>query len=109
MSQVVLLVHIEELNGVLGALGKLPYEASAGMIHKLQAQANEQKQVREIVAALPPIEDPALPAAAPTTPVPVEKKPRKTRRTEARSQKKASASPAVRPPLAKAPEQPAAT
>lgn len=104
MSQVVLLVHLEELNGMLGALGKLPYEASAGMIHKLQAQANEQKQVRDIVAGLPPIESqPPVPPAGGVV------APRKVRRAEARSQKKASASQAVRPPLAKAPEQPAAT
>lgn len=108
MSQVVLLVHSEELNGVLGALAKLPYEASAGMIHKLQAQAGSQSEVRAIVAGLPPLTD--EPKTGPQSPVAEVVKPRRARRAEARAVTKSTSKAGnMRPPLAKAPEQVAAT
>ena len=37
---------VDEVNGVLGALGKLPFEVSAGLIKKVQEQAAPQVQAQ---------------------------------------------------------------
>lgn len=40
-------LEVEEVNGVLGALGKLPFEVSAGLIQKIQQQAAPQVEQPE--------------------------------------------------------------
>ena len=40
-------LSIEEINVVLAALGRMPYEAVAGLIPKIQQQGQEQLQKEE--------------------------------------------------------------
>lgn len=50
---------VAEANGVLGALGKLPYEQAAGLIAKLQQQAAPQIQAAQAAGQLEPAQEAA--------------------------------------------------
>ena len=50
---VTLVMTVNEVNGILGALAKLPYEQSAAVIDKIRGQAVPQLPEEETPPALP--------------------------------------------------------
>lgn len=55
---------------ILGALAKLPYEQSAGLIKDIEAQANEQLQALQKAAAAAPSPESEQAPSASADPVP---------------------------------------
>jgi len=47
-------LYVEEINYVLGALSKLPYEQVNLLMMKIQAQAHEQLKAQQAPAVAPP-------------------------------------------------------
>lgn len=50
MSQIKLELHVDEVNGILGALGQLPYAQVAGLVEKIKVQAIPQVQDLQLAA-----------------------------------------------------------
>lgn len=50
MSQIKLELHVDEVNGILGALGQLPYAQVAGLVEKIRVQAIPQVQDLQVAA-----------------------------------------------------------
>jgi hypothetical protein len=50
MSQIKLELHVDEINGILGALGQLPYGQVAGLVEKIKVQAIPQVQDIQVAA-----------------------------------------------------------
>jgi hypothetical protein len=43
-------LHVDEVNGILGALGQLPFAQVAGLVEKIKAQAIPQVQDLQVAA-----------------------------------------------------------